>query len=202
MPWPGRFCHPPCPSLPLAEQPPLFSPSRNPRSTMNFRRSRGGSGRSSGSAELWGSSDLYRSWERPQKPQENAPRSATSAGGTRGRWRNGEGGTPAQGIPGAPCPAPAVRGHSRRCWAFPARDAAVSGDPASARRAVTGLLSLPPHARTATLSVSPSLYCYSPALAPLPGGARLPSADLVPRCRRSLRDRLLPAPFPGPALAV
>lgn len=97
--------------------------------------------------------------ERPE--ERHQPR------GARGRWGNGEGGAPAQGIPGAPCPASAVLGHSRPCWAFPAQDAPVPGDPAPAPLAVTELLSLLPHARTATfVRFSFSLLLFSRPLTP------------------------------------
>lgn len=128
--------------------------------------------------------------ERPE--ERHQPR------GARGRWGNGEGGAPAQGIPGAPCPASAVLGHSRPCWAFPAQDAPVPGDPAPAPLAVTELLSLPPHARTATfVRFSFSLLLFFPPSHPAPAALGLSRARLVPRCR-SLRDRPVPASFPGP----
>lgn len=92
---------------------------------------------------------LGRTAELGRPPESGAPRSGTSPVGTRNRRGNGEGGTPAQGSPGGPCPAAAVLGRSRPRWAFPARDTPVPCDPVPSPAAVTELLSLP-HARTAS----------------------------------------------------
>lgn len=109
-----------------------------------------------------------------------------------GEWR---GPYPRPGQPRCPVPDTAVLDIPGRAWAFPARDAPVPGDPAPATPAVTELLSLPPHPRTATsvcFSFS-SLLISRPHTPP-----RRSRARPIPRCRRSLRDRSVPAPFPRP----
>lgn len=176
--------------------PTLSSPGRSPRSTMKSRRSRGSS------AELWGSSDRSRSWERPRQPQENAPRSGTSPGAL------GAGGGMARAVP-PPRGSPVPRARPQPCLGTPGR--AGHSQPRTLRCPVTPR-PLPSRSRSSSrccltpepppLSVSPSLYCYFPALSPRPGGARaLPGPSrpaLPPLPQRPAGARV----FPGARAAL
>lgn len=174
-------------------------PGMNPRSTMNPRGSRECSGRSSGSAELWGSPDRSRSWERPQQPHESARGAAPAP-----RALGARGGMARALPPPRASPVPRARprhaGHPRPCLGIPGR--AGHPRPGTLRYPVTPRPLIPQSRRSSRcrptsgpppLSVSP-LHCCSPALPPLPGAAWLSRAHpaLPPLPQRPLGARAFP----------